>query len=198
MNPTRKGMAALVAAVFLFAGAGVLLVPARAQEKNPVVVIETSMGNITIELFKDKAPKSVENFLAYVNSGAYKGTIFHRVIKGFMIQGGGFTPDMKMKSRMAPIVNEATNGLSNKRGTVAMARTSEVNSATNQFFINVADNSRLDHRGESPQEFGYAVFGKVTGGMDVVDKIEEVPTTTKGQFANVPVTPVMINNVRLK
>jgi peptidyl-prolyl cis-trans isomerase A (cyclophilin A) len=163
----------------------------RAQGANPVVIIETSKGNITAELFKDKAPKSVENFLAYVNSGFYKGTIFHRVIKGFMIQGGGLTADLQRKTTRPPIQNEADNGLSNTRGTLAMARTNELNSATSQFFINTVDNTRLD-------PLKYAVFGKVVSGMNVVDEIEGVATTTRGGMQNVPTTAVTITNIRLK
>ena len=173
---------------------------ARAQKAaNPVVVIDTSEGAITVELFKNKAPKSVENFLAYAKSGFYKGTIFHRVIKGFMIQGGGFTADMVKKPTQPPIQNEAANGLSNTRGTLAMARTPEVNSATAQFFINTVDNAkRLDHSGKAPDAFGYAVFGKVTKGMDVVDKIEQVATGPKGGLEDVPLKPIVIKDVVIK
>jgi len=166
-----KSVWTLVCVIALAAGVGV-----HAQEKNPVVVIQTNMGNITVELDAAKAPISVKNFLGYVDDGYYSGTIFHRVIKNFMIQGGGLTADMQRKQTKGPIRNEATNGLSNMRGTIAMARTSEVNSATSQFFINTVDNKGLDHRGMSPNDFGYAVFGKVIDGMDVVDKIAAVPT----------------------
>jgi peptidyl-prolyl cis-trans isomerase A (cyclophilin A) len=185
-------VAATAAMLFWLAAAG----PAAEPAANPVVVIETSMGDITVELYPDKAPKSVENFLEYVKSGYFKGTIFHRVIKGFMIQGGGFTLDMQRKQTHAPIPLEAQNGLSNKRGTIAMARTADPNSATSQFFINTVDNSRgLDY----PSNGGYAVFGKVTAGMDVVDKIESVPTGAKPPFAkDVPLKPVVIKDVRLK
>jgi peptidyl-prolyl cis-trans isomerase A (cyclophilin A) len=161
--------------------------------KNPTVTMETSLGNIEIELFKDKAPISVENFLKYVSESFYDKTIFHRVISTFMIQGGGFTEDMKQKSVHAPIKNEANNGVKNDRGTLAMARTSDVNSATAQFFINTVDNDFLNYQG--PSSFGYAVFGKVTKGMDVVDKIKAVPTTTKG-MENVPVTAVVIKSIK--
>ncbi len=164
---------------------------------NPVVVMDTSEGTITLELFRNKAPKSVDNFLAYVKSGFYKGTIFHRVIKGFMIQGGGFTADMTKKPTQPPIPNEAANGLSNTRGTIAMARTSDVNSATAQFFINTVDNVALDHRGNTPDAFGYAVFGKVTKGMEVVDKIEKASTGPKGAYENVPLKPIVIKDVRI-
>jgi cyclophilin family peptidyl-prolyl cis-trans isomerase len=165
---------------------------------NPVVVIKTSVGDITVELFQNKAPKSVENFLAYAESGYYNGTIFHRVIKGFMIQGGGFTPDMTRKPTKSPIQNEANNGLRNTRGTLAMARTSDVNSATSQFFINTVDNTGLDYRGSTPDAYGYAVFGKVTDGMDVVDKIERTATGTKGSYRDVPLQTVLIQSVTLK
>ena len=169
-----------------------------AQEANPMVVMETSLGTITIELYQDKAPKSVENFLAYVNSGFFEGTVFHRVIPGFMIQGGGMTADLNRKATRPPIENEATNGLKNTRGTIAMARTSDVNSATSQFFINPVNNASLDHRSTNPSEFGYAVFGMVTEGMDVVDKIRAVPTGTRGPFQDVPNEPVVIQSVGIK
>jgi len=167
-----------------------------AQDKNPVVVIETSLGNITVQLDPEKAPISVKNFLSYVDEGFYDGTIFHRVIKGFMIQGGGMTADMQRKPTKAPIRNEATNKLSNTRGTIAMARTSEVNSATSQFFINTVDNGArgLDHTGIDPAKFGYAVFGKVIDGMDVVDKIESVKTGP----GDVPVEAVVIKTITRK
>jgi len=166
---------------------------------DPIVVIETSKGNITVELFKDKAPKSVENFLEYVKAGYYSGTIFHRVIKNFMIQGGGLTADLKPKSGLrAPIENEATNGLKNEVGTIAMARTNEVNSATSQFFINTKHYASLDHRGETADKFGYAVFGKVLDGMSVVYKIENTATGTKGGMSDVPAETITINSVHLK
>ncbi|HEY3130985.1 MAG TPA: peptidylprolyl isomerase [Acidobacteriota bacterium] len=170
---------------------------ARTAKGNPSVSIQTSMGTIVLELYPDKAPVTVKNFLAYVDSGFYNGTIFHRVIPDFMIQGGGFTPDLGKKKTRPAIKNEANNGLSNARGTIAMARTSEVNSAAAQFFINVKDNSTsLDHRGNSPDEYGYAVFGKVSSGMDVVDKIKNVKTTSKGGYENVPVQPVVIKSAK--
>jgi peptidyl-prolyl cis-trans isomerase B (cyclophilin B) len=166
---------------------------------NPVVVIETSMGDITVELDKAKAPVSVENFLGYVKDGYYTGTIFHRVIKGFMIQGGGLTADMQRKAgTKPPIQNEAANGLKNARGTVSMARTSEIRSATSQFFINTVDNAGLDHKGLTPDGYGYAVFGKVIAGMDVVDKIEGVATGSAAGHQNVPKEPVTIKAVRVK
>jgi cyclophilin family peptidyl-prolyl cis-trans isomerase len=169
-----------------------------AANPNPVVVIQTSMGDITVELFKDKAPKTVENFLGYVKDGYYSGTVFHRVIAGFMIQGGGLTASLERKKTKAPIPNEAANGLKNDRGTLAMARTAQVDSATSQFFINTENNNSLNHTGDSPNQFGYAVFGKVTAGMKVVDAIEGVATATKGVYQNVPVKPVLIKAVILK
>lgn len=151
--------------------------------------IETSLGSLEVELFTDKAPVSVENFLAYVDKGFFDGTVFHRVIPGFMIQGGGFTDNMQQKKTAAPIENEAKNGLSNRRGTLAMARTNDINSATSQFFINLSDNKFLDH---GDRDFGYAVFGEVTKGMDVVDKIAAVKTGRKGMHDDVPEEAVMI------
>ena len=165
---------------------------------NPVVVVSTSMGDITIELFKDKAPVSVENFLQYAADGFYEGTIFHRVMQGFVIQGGGYTPEMVEKTTRGPIQNEATNGLRNTRGTVAMARMRALRSATSQWYINLANNSSLDHRSYSPDEFGYAVFGRVLEGMDVVDKIAATPTAMNGPHDDVPVTPVVITKVTVK
>lgn len=166
--------------------------------KNPIVVISTSMGDIEAELYADKAPESVKNFLAYAKDGHYDNTVFHRVIKGFMIQGGGMTADMNQKPTKAPIKNEADNGLKNEVGTLAMARTSVVDSATSQFFINVKDNAFLDHKGKTPQGYGYAVFGKVISGMDVVRKIENVSTTSKGMHQDVPVEPVVIEKITVK
>jgi cyclophilin family peptidyl-prolyl cis-trans isomerase len=198
MIRNRIFAAVLTAGILLSLSALRAAVPVAAQSSNPVVVIETTMGSISVELFRDKAPKSVENFLAYVKDGYYRGTVFHRVIKGFMIQGGGLTASLARKQTKPPIPNEAGNGLKNERGTLAMARTSDINSATSQFFINTVNNASLNHRGESPDQFGYAVFGKVIDGMDVVDKIEAVATTTKGSYQNVPVTPVAIKAVVLK
>ena len=169
-----------------------------AANPNPVAVIQTSMGDITVELFKDKAPKTVENFLGYVKDGYYSGTVFHRVIAGFMIQGGGLTAGLERKKTKAPIPNEAVHGLKNDRGTLAMARTAQIDSATSQFFINTENNNSLNHTGDAPNQFGYAVFGKVTAGMKVVDAIEGVATATKGVYQNVPVKPVLIKAVILK
>jgi cyclophilin family peptidyl-prolyl cis-trans isomerase len=183
---------------------GILLqAPAAGQsgqpvQVNPSVTIDTSMGSITIELFADKAPVSVENFLQYVRDGFYPGTIFHRVVPGYVIQAGGYTADLGEKPTRPPIQNEATNGLRNMRGTVAMARTRALRSGTSQFYINLTDNPKLDHYGYAPDEFGYAVFGRVTAGMDVVDRIGMTPTTTQSGMENVPVTPVVIKAMTVK
>ena len=163
----------------------------------PYVELETTMGNIVIELNQEKAPNTVANFLEYVKSGHYDGTIFHRVIDGFMIQGGGMDANMKEKSTNAPIQNEADNGLKNEVGTIAMERTSDPHSATAQFFINVKDNSFLNFSGKNPQGWGYAVFGKVTEGMDIVNKIKGVPTGKYGFHADVPTTPVVITHAKV-
>jgi len=160
--------------------------------------IETNLGTMTLELDEAKAPITVKNFCDYAKAGHYDGTIFHRVISGFMIQGGGFTADMKQKETKDPIKNEAMNGLKNARGTIAMARTSVVDSATSQFFINLVDNGFLDFRNPTPQGFGYAVFGKVVEGLDVLDKIGAVETTTKGYYDDVPVKAVTISKVTVE
>jgi peptidyl-prolyl cis-trans isomerase B (cyclophilin B) len=162
---------------------------------NPVVRMETSLGDITLELNAEKAPVSAANFLSYAKEGHYDGTIFHRVIDGFMIQGGGMTADMREKKGKAPIRNEAFNGLKNLRGTIAMARTQVVDSATAQFFINVADNDFLNHQNKTVSGYGYAVFGQVTEGMETVDAIRKVATGTTGGHQDVPQTPVTINKV---
>jgi cyclophilin family peptidyl-prolyl cis-trans isomerase len=163
---------------------------------NPVAVISTSLGDITVELFKDKSPVSVENFLDYVSERFYDGTIFHRVVKNFMIQGGGYTTQLVEKATRDPIQNEATNGLRNLRGTLAMARRNSLRSATSQFYINVADNRDLDHTGFTPRDFGYAVFGRVLSGMDVVDRIAAVATHGAGGMDDVPVQPIVIKGIR--
>jgi peptidyl-prolyl cis-trans isomerase B (cyclophilin B) len=160
-------------------------------------MMTTTVGPITIELDADSAPKTVENFLSYVAGGFYDGTIFHRVIDNFMIQGGGFTADMEQKSTQAPIENEANNGLKNQRGTIAMARTQDPHSATAQFFINVQDNDFLNHTGENMQGWGYAVFGKVTDGEDVLDKIRGVQTGSQAGHQDVPVEPIIIESVAI-
>ena len=166
------------------------------KPKTPVVIMETSKGTVKIELWPDKAPITVKNFLRYTDEKFFDGTIFHRVISNFMIQGGGFTPQMQEKPTHGPIKNEARADVKNKRGTIAMARTNVVDSATAQFFINVVDNDSLNHRDETPRGFGYCVFGKVIEGMDVVDKIRDVRTTTRGPYRNVPVQPVLIQSVK--
>lgn len=159
-----------------------------------MIILSTRLGDIVIELYPDKAPVTAENFMSYVQDGFYDSTIFHRVIPGFMIQGGGLTADMKQKPTRSPIKNEANNGLSNKRGTLAMARTQNPNSATSQFFINLTDNTFLD---SSPRGIGYAVFGAVIEGMEVVDKIAAVPTGKRGMHDDVPLEPVAIESARL-
>ncbi len=172
---------------------------AIAAEKNPVVLIETTLGNVKAELFADKAPISVKNFLEYANSGYYKDTIFHRVIPNFMAQGGGLTAALQPKPGDRPAIkNEAGNGLKNDRGTLAMARTGVVDSATSQFFINVVNNDFLNHRDDSPGGYGYAVFGKVIDGMDVVDKMVAAPQKRQNSvFQNVPETPIVIKSVKI-
>ncbi|MCB1588265.1 MAG: peptidyl-prolyl cis-trans isomerase [Xanthomonadales bacterium] len=175
------------------------LAQAPADKANPRVEIYTSEGNIVAELYADKAPKSVENFLAYVKSGQYNGTIFHRVIDGFMVQGGGYSADLQLKPTRDAIQNEADNGLKNSRYTLAMARTGDPHSATSQFFINVADNAFLDHKSPATgQTWGYAVFGKVVEGTEVVDKIKAIPTSARSPlFQNLPSKPVLIQKVEV-
>ena len=179
---------ALMACVLIAAGA------VYAKE-NPVIVMETSEGTMTIELYPEKAPGTVQNILWYVDNEFYDGLIFHRVIQNFMIQGGGFTPDMVKKKTHEPIINEAANGLKNDRGTIVMARTNNPDSATSQFFINHKDNTNLNYAGKGKP--GYAVFGKVVEGMDVVDAIAAVKTTRKSRFSDVPAEPVIIKSVRI-
>lgn len=178
--------------IFLLSGAGLF------AAQNPVVVMKTSMGIVEIELYADKAPVTVANFLSYIDKGFYNGTIFHRVIGNFMIQGGGFTTGMQQKPTSSPIKNEADNRLSNSRGTVAMARTQDVHSATSQFFINVVDNGFLDYKSSTPGGYGYCVFGRVIKGMDVVDKIRVVPTGNSGFYQDVPKTNVVIQSIQRK
>ncbi len=168
-----------------------------AQQKNPMVVLDTSLGKITVELFADKAPVTVKNFLTYVDEKHYDGTIFHRVIPDFMVQGGGMEPGLKEKQTHAAIKNESTNGLSNKRGTLAMARTNVPDSATSQFFINVKDNAFLD-KAKSRDGVGYAVFGQVIDGMDVVDRIRQVETGNSGGHSDVPTKDVVLRTARRK
>ncbi len=186
-----KSSLAAVAAVFAL----VALSPAALAAKgDPRVLLTTSAGNIELELDNQKAPVSVKNFVDYVNSGFYNNTIFHRVIPGFMVQGGGFNEQMQQKPTNPPIKNEADNGLRNTRGTISMARTADKDSATSQFFLNVADNAFLDH---GQRDFGYAVFGKVVKGMDVADKIAQVPTHDVGPYQNVPSKPIVILSAKV-
>ena len=187
-----------VTALSIFLSSGIVAAAAANHPaKNPVVLMETSMGNVKIQLDPQKAPISVQNFLDYVKAGFYKGAIFHRVIPAFMIQGGGFSPEMQEKPTRPPIKNEAGNGLKNERGTIAMARTMIVDSASAQFFINVADNGFLNHRDNSMQGYGYAVFGKVIDGMDVVDRIAKVKTGFQKGMGDVPETPVLIKSMKV-
>lgn len=180
----------------LLAGAAALLLHGTASAQSaPRVKLATSTGDIVLELYPDKAPKTVANFLQYVAERQYEGTIFHRVMDGFMVQGGGFTPDMQQKPTREPIPLEANSGLKNDRGTIAMARTSNPNSATAQFFINVVDNRGLN--APMPDGYGYAVFGKVVAGMEVVDRIRTTATGNKGMHQNVPLTPILINSATL-
>jgi len=189
-------MKKLLATLLLISG--IITLATTAYAANPKVVMTTNLGAITIELDADKAPKSVGNFLNYVQQGYYNGTIFHRVINDFMIQGGGFTPDLQRKPTNAPVMNEANNGLKNLKGTLAMARTNDPHSATAQFFINVKDNDFLNHRSPTPRGWGYAVFGKVVKGMNVVEKIRNTQTGSKGPFrSDVPQTDIIIEKVEL-
>ncbi|HVL75175.1 MAG TPA: peptidylprolyl isomerase [Noviherbaspirillum sp.] len=190
MTLARRTLLKLLASLPL-AGA----VSIASASEAPQVLLKTSMGDIVLALDQDKAPKTVANFLQYVKNGHYNGTIFHRVIDGFMIQGGGFLPDMSQKATAAPIENEAKNGLKNVRYSIAMARTAAPHSATAQFFINVRDNTALDHPGHDG--WGYAVFGRVIKGQDVVDRIKAVPTTNAGMHQNVPAKPVIIESARI-
>jgi len=191
----RRAVAVLAAFGVLTAAAGTAAQAAETAATQPRVEFVTSMGDFVVQLDPARAPKTVANFLDYVKSGFYKGTIFHRVIPGFMVQGGGFTADMQQKPTRPPIPLESQNGLRNLRGTIAMARTADPNSATSQFFINVVDNPSLDY--PQPDGHGYAVFGKVVSGMDVIDKIVAVPTKSVGPYQNVPVKPIVIDNAKL-
>lgn len=181
--------------LFLFALAGVVLAAAPARSANPVVVVDTSLGSFKVELFQDKAPATVKNFLQYVDDKFYDNTVFHRVIPDFMIQGGGFEPGLKQKTTRDPIKNESENGVSNDKGTIAMARTNDPDSATAQFFINTKDNKFLD-RAQARDRVGYCVFGKVIEGLDVVEKIKAVETGDRGFHQNVPVKDVVIKSIR--
>lgn len=176
---------------------GVLLACTASIHAAPSVEFQTSQGNFTVELYPEKAPKTVANFLQYVKDGFYENTIFHRVINRFMIQGGGFERDLTEKNTRAPIANESNNGLLNETGTIAMARTADPDSATAQFFVNLADNQFLNYTSPDPDQIGYCVFGKVTSGFDVVQKIGLSPTTSMGRNADVPVRPIIIKSVKL-
>jgi cyclophilin family peptidyl-prolyl cis-trans isomerase len=189
MNPRRSLWSSACALLLIFPA----VLPAQ-KDPNPVVVVETNVGAVTIELFKDQAPRTVENFLGYVRSGFYGGTIFHRVVHDFVIQGGGFTPQMRQKPTRPPIKNEASTLLKNDRGTVAAARSAGVDSATSQFFINTSRNTALDHKSIRPDEYGYAVFGRVIDGMEIVDKISRVKTNGH----DVPQSLIMIMRVSIK
>ena len=181
----------LIKLLFVF-----LLFSPLAHAANPIVEFETNQGNFKIELYPDKAPKTVSNFLYYVDNGFYKETIFHRVISNFMIQGGGFTREMSEKKTQPPIANESNNGLVNSAGTVAMARTNDPNSATAQFFINLIDNNFLNYTSPEPSAIGYCVFGKIIEGMNVVYKIGQLPTANSRGFSDVPIRPVIIINAK--
>lgn len=187
---SKRGFMNVMLAGVLFGAVSGLAHTQDSQEgEPPMVLLETNYGDITLEMFPDEAPVTVENFLQYVDEGFFDGTIFHRVIPGFVIQGGGFTEDMNQKETRAPIRNEADNGLKNARGTLSMARTQQVNSATSQFFINLNDNAFLDH---GTRDFGYAVFARVAEGMDVVEKIAATETGNRGMHQDVPVEPIVI------
>ena len=188
----KNALAGLIFGLALWSSSGL-----AATAGTQMVELKTSMGDIVLALEPDKAPKTVANFVQYVKDGFYDGTIFHRVIDGFMIQGGGFTPAMKQKETRGPIPNEADNGLKNDRGTIAMARTSDPNSATAQFFINLVDNDALNFTSADAEGYGYCVFGKVVKGMDVVDAIRQVPTENRGPYGDVPVKPVVIEKAIL-
>lgn len=190
MNTLRKQIF-LIVFILLFS------ITSNIQAETTMVKMDTNQGTIMLELDADNAPNTVANFLTYAKEGFYDGTIFHRVISNFMIQGGGFTEDMNQKTVRDPIKNEANNGLKNDNGTIAMARTGDPHSATAQFFINVKDNDFLNFSSETPQGWGYAVFGKVTEGMDIVEKIKAVETTTKGPYQDVPVEAIVIEKVTI-
>ncbi len=187
-----RHMLSTVVCTTLFCGSLVMTAQAQNPQANPRVSIKTNRGEIVVELDSAAAPKTVANFLQYVRDGFYTKTVFHRVIKGFMIQGGGMTADLARKQTRDPVENEADNGLKNDRGTIAMARTGDPHSATSQFFINTVDNAPLNHRGKNARGWGYCVFGKVVSGMETVDAIEGVKTTSRGPYRDVPAETVMI------
>lgn len=186
-----------IARLVVAAAAALFWLSSAAFAAGPLVEMRTSLGSFTIELWPDKAPKTVENFLAYVKDGHYQGLTFHRVIPGFVIQGGGLTPDLRARPTKAPIQNEADNGLTNRAYTLSMARTRDPHSATSQFFVNLRDNAALDHSARSAAGWGYAVFGKVVRGTEVVDAIAAVPTATMGPYSDVPSTAVLIEDARV-
>lgn len=190
-------MRQLYAFLMLALLSGTALVTCTALAANPQVVFETNRGDFIVELYPDKAPKTVANFMKYVDSGFYKDTIFHRVINRFMIQGGGFTADMSEKQTLAPVINEAANGLKNEPGTLAMARTSDPDSATAQFFINLENNVPLNYQGPEPELIGYCVFGRVLKGMDVVREIAVTPTMNVGPYYDVPKSTILIHQIKL-
>lgn len=186
------------ARLFLVSALLITIVLRPLQAGNPIVVIETSLGRVTLELYPEKAPKTVENFLAYVDSEHFNGTIFHRVFSQILVQGGGFTSGLKEKPTRAAIPNEADNGMKNLRGTIAMARTSSPHSARSQFFINLIDNPNLDHKAKTEAGWGYTVFGRVIDGLPIVESISDVPTSSKGGHRNLPILPVTIDRVRVR
>lgn len=199
MGPTLALFVAILAVSACSKGEQSSAAGASAAASNPIVILKTTAGEIELELYADKAPASVANFLSYVDEGFYDGTVFHRVIKGFMVQGGGYDGAREKKPTREPIKNEASNGLKNENGTVAMARTSVPNSATSQFFINTENNAFLDYRDQSPEGWGYAVFGKVIHGMDVVERIEATETEDAGgAFRNMPKSPIVTETARRK
>jgi peptidyl-prolyl cis-trans isomerase A (cyclophilin A) len=189
----RNALLFIALIVFVAAFTRVDVVCAQEKSENPMVLVKTNIGSFTIELYPKEAPITVANFLSYVDQKFYDGTTFHRVEPGFVIQGGGFDKSMAKKTTLPPIKNEATNGLKNLKGTLSMARTNDINSATSQFFVNLHDNAQLDHVGEA--QYGYAVFGKVVKGFDVIEKIAAVKTTNKGPYQNVPEKPVIIESM---
>ena len=189
-------MTKVLSTLLIFLGVILSASASETPSKNPKVVLETSKGKIVVELNAQKAPETVKNFLTYVDAQYYDKTIFHRIIPKFMVQGGGFTSDMTKKSTRAPIKNEADNGLKNNRGTIAMARTPDPHSATAQFFINTVDNAFLNYKSKTSQGWGYTVFGKVIGGMEVLDTISAVKTGTRGPYRDVPLEPVIIKSAR--
>ena len=193
----RKSMRKFYAVAILAVSSAFAVFSTSAIAANPQVTFETNRGNFVVELYPEKAPKTVANFLKYVNSGFYKETTFHRVINHFMIQGGGFNADMSEKQTLAPISNEAANGLKNEIGTIAMARTSDPDSATAQFFINLENNVQLNYQGPDPELIGYCVFGRVLKGMDVVREIGITPTINVGQYYDVPKSAIVIHQVKL-